>query len=492
MAHQAASARSTHALDVAIVGAGLSGICLAIKLKQAGIAAFALFEKSGGIGGTWRDNTYPGAACDVPSHLYAFSFERAWDWSRKYATQAEILGYIERLARKYALHPHIRLGTELAGARFDAGRGLWRIHTKAGEEIAARALVSGCGQLSRPRYPDIPGRDRFAGKQFHSARWDHGCDLAGKRVAVIGNGASATQLIPAIAPAVAKLYIFQRSANWLVPRGDRAYAPWEKWLFRHVPLAERAYRCLIYWQFELRFAGFGRGSRIGRMAEALSLKHLARQLADPSLRAALRPDYPIGCKRVLIADDYYPVLRRANVELVTTPIARATEDAIVTADGAARPVDAIIHATGFETTRFLAPMEIVGAAGVPVEREWQQGAAAYYGMAVPGYPNFFLMYGPNTNLGHNSIIFMIECQANYILRSLKRLLGAAGALEVRREAMARYQARLERDLARTVWAAGCRSWYKTAAGKVTNNWSGYTLQYWWRTLRPRLADFRAP
>lgn len=477
-------------LDVAIIGAGLAGVGLAIMLKRAGFANFALFEKSDGVGGTWRDNTYPGAACDVPSYLYSFSFARKLDWSRKYATQAEILGYIEDLVRRYALQPHLRLGTELASAQFDAESGCWRLRTVRGEAIAAKALVSGCGQLNRPRYPEIPGRALFGGKAFHSARWDHGYDLRGKRVAVIGNGASAVQFIPRIAPVVEKLHVFQRSANWLVPRGDRAYSPREQWLFRHVPLAERLHRYGIYWQFESRFAGFGQGSRIGRIAAALATRHLDRQIGNPELRQKLLPDYPIGCKRVLIADDYYPTLQRANVELVTAGIERLTRDAIVTADGAERPVDAVIYATGFETTKFLAPMAIAGADGMPIERRWSGGAEAYLGMAVPGYPNFFLLYGPNTNLGHNSIIFMIECQAAYITRCLRRLLRGGSAFEVKAEAMQRYQARLERAMARTVWAAGCNSWYKTAAGKVTNNWSGFTVEYWWRTRRPRRADFQ--
>jgi cation diffusion facilitator CzcD-associated flavoprotein CzcO len=477
-------------LDVAIIGAGLAGICLAILLKRAGIDNFAIVEKSDGIGGTWRDNTYPGAACDVPSHLYSFSFAPKLDWRRKYATQAEILGYIEDLARTYDLHPHLRLGTELAGAQFDTGNRCWRLRTVRGEAIAAKALVSGCGQLNRPRYPEIPGRALFAGRAFHSARWDHSYDLRGKRVAVIGTGASAVQFIPQIAPVVAKLHVFQRSANWLVPRGDRAYSPREQWLFRHLPLAERLHRYAIYWQFESRFAGFGQGSRVGRIAAALATKHLRRQVGDPDLRQKLLPDYPIGCKRVLIADDYYPALQRPNVELVTTAIERLTRDAIVTADGVERPVDAVIYATGFESTKFLAPMAITGVDGIPIERRWSGGAEAYLGMAVPGYPNFFLMYGPNTNLGHNSIIFMIECQAAYITRCLRRLLRGGSVFEVKAEAMRRYQARLERAMARTVWAAGCNSWYKTAAGKITNNWSGFTVEYWWRTRRPRFADFQ--
>ncbi len=478
----------TEPLDVAIIGAGLSGLCLAIKLKQAGLESFAIFEKSAGIGGTWRDNTYPGVACDVPSHLYSFSFAPKADWSRKYASQAEILAYAEELVRRFGLAPHLRFGSEVASARYDAALGCWRLSLAGGGEIAARSLVSGCGQLNRPRIPDLPGRERFAGKQFHSARWDHAYDLAGKRVAVIGNGASAAQFIPEIAKQVARLHVFQRSANWLVPRGDRAYSAREQRLLRWKP-AERLLRWLIYWQFELRFAGFRRGSRAGQLAEKLALRHLRRQIADPDLRVRLTPDYPIGCKRVLIADTYYPALQRANVELVTEPIARLTEAGIVTADGKLREVDAVIYATGFESTRFLAPMEILGRDGIPVESVWRGGASAYYGMAVPGYPNFFLMYGPNTNLGHNSIIFMIECQATYILRCLTRLL-RDGELEVTEGAMARYAAQLDAELARTVWGEGCRSWYKTASGKVTNNWSSLTLSYWRRTLRPSWADFR--
>lgn len=478
-------------LDIAIIGAGIAGLCLAIKLKQAGVTRFVLFEKAESIGGTWRDNSYPGAACDVPSHLYSLSFAPKRDWSRKYATQPEILAYLDALARRHDLYPHLRLGTELAGARWDGEARLWRITTVSGEAVAARALVSGCGQLNRPFLPALPGRERFAGRSFHSARWDHGCNLTGKRVAVIGSGASAVQIIPQVAPLAAQLFVFQRSANWLVPRRDHAYSPRQLWALRHIPLAARLLRYLIYWQLELSFAGFAQGSRVGRIAERIATRHLRRQVADPVLRAKLTPDYPIGCKRVLIADDYYPALQRANVELVTTPIAELTEDAIVTADGAARKVDVVIYATGFETTRFLAPMEIIGRDAVPVAQIWRDGAAAYLGMAVPGNPNFFMMYGPNTNLGHNSIIFMIECQANHILRCLRPVLARGGAIEVTRAAMARYQARLERDLTRTVWVEDCRSWYKTASGKVVNNWSGFTLQYWWRTRRPARGDYQA-
>jgi cation diffusion facilitator CzcD-associated flavoprotein CzcO len=352
-------------------------------------------------------------------------------------------------------------------------------------------LITACGQLTRPRFPELPGREVFAGRQFHSARWDHDFALVGKRVAVIGNGASAIQIVPQIAPVVAKLHVFQRSANWLVPRKDGPYSKREQWIFRHVLWVERLRRWAIYAQLDLAFAGFRQGSWIGRIAEYIATRHLNRQVSDPRLRAMLRPDYPMGCKRVLIADDYYPALQRANVELVTTPLQCLTRDSILTADGTARPIDAVIYATGFEATQFLAPMEIVGAEGVPLERRWRQGAEAYYGMAVPGYPNFFVMYGPNTNLGHNSIVFMIECQANYIRRCLMLLLnGGIAELEVKAEAMARFEAGVQKDLEHTVWTAACRNWYKTASGRIVTNWSGFTAQYWWRTLRPRFADFR--
>ena len=481
----------TGVLDVAIIGAGLSGICLAVKLKDAGIGRFVLFEKAGEIGGTWRDNTYPGVACDVPSHLYSFSFAPKTDWSRRYAGQAEIRAYIEEVARRWDLHRHLRLNTELIEARFDGTAGLWRLQGRDGRTFAARALVSGCGQLNRPQIPDLPGREIFAGRQFHSARWDHRYDLAGKRVAVIGNGASAVQFIPEIAAKVARLHVFQRTANWIVPRDDRAYGDRARWIFRHVPGAVRLLRYLIYWSFEARFVAFAPDTRASRLAQGMALKHLHRQVADPRLREILRPDYPIGCKRILISDDYYPALQRPNVELVTAPIERLTPDGIVTADGAARPVDAVIYATGFQSTSFLAPLELIGTGGAPIADTWRRGAEAHLGIAVPGCPNFFMMYGPNTNLGHNSIIFMIECQADYILACLRKLLGGGvAAIEVTEGAMARYRTRLDREMTGAVWAAGCRSWYKTAEGRITNNWPGFTVQYWWRTRRPDFAAFR--
>jgi cation diffusion facilitator CzcD-associated flavoprotein CzcO len=469
---------------IAIIGSGFSGLCLGIHLKKAGIDSFTIFEKSDRLGGTWRDNTYPGAACDVPSFLYCFSFEQKTDWSRKWSPQEEIRDYMEHCARKYDLVRHIRFRTEIAGARFDAGAGVWRLRTAVGEEIVADVLVSAVGQLNRPAIPAIPGLDRFHGACFHSARWDHGADLAGKRVGVIGNAASAIQLIPQLAPRVRHLSIFQRSANWMLPRGDRAWTERERrWLTR-VPLLARLLRWSIWLRLELRFP-IMRGNRVlAWLARRAAEKNLRAQVADPRLRAALTPDYPIGGKRILISDDYYPTLVRENVEVVTDGIAHLSEDAVVTRDGRAHPVDALILATGFQTTAFLAPMRIVGLDGRSLDAEWADGARAYRGITVSGFPNLFLMYGPNTNLGHNSIIFMIECQTRYILGAIRTLIERELAwLDLPRSVMDADDARTQAALAGTVWAATGKSWYKTEQGRITNNWSGSTVRYWWVTRR---------
>jgi cation diffusion facilitator CzcD-associated flavoprotein CzcO len=469
---------------IAIIGSGFSGLCLGIQLKQAGIDSFTIFEKSDRIGGTWRDNTYPGAACDVPSFLYCFSFEQKTDWSRKWSPQEEIRQYMEHCARKYDLTRHIRFGREIAAARFDAGDGAWHLRTTQGEEIVADVLVSAVGQLNRPHVPPIPGLDDFRGACFHSARWDHGCDLAGKRVAVIGNAASAIQFIPQIAPTLEHLSIFQRSANWMLPRGDRAYSERELRWFKRVPLLARLYRWWIWFLLEQRFPLF-RGSRVAAWnARRVADQYLSETVADPHLRTALLPDYAIGGKRILISDDYYQTLARDNVEVVTEGIARVTADAVVTRDGRAHPVDAVILATGFQSTAFLAPMRIEGLGGRLLEAEWVDGAQAHRGITVSGFPNLFLMYGPNTNLGHNSIIFMIECQARYVLAAIRTLIeGDLAYIDVERSAMDADVAHTQAELERTVWATTGKSWYKTETGRITNNWSGSTVRYWCATRR---------
>ncbi|MDO8838445.1 MAG: NAD(P)/FAD-dependent oxidoreductase [Parvibaculum sp.] len=477
-------------LSVAILGAGAAGLCMAIKLRNAGIDNITILEKGPSVGGTWRDNTYPGSGCDVPSMLYSYSFEPKADWSRKFAGQAEIVDYFEGVARKYGLMPHIRFNTEVTEARFDEEAGLWRIRTATGEEFAANVLVSGVGQLNRPAFPKIDGLDSFKGAAFHSARWDHAVDLAGKNVAVIGNGASAIQFVPEIAPKTGKLTIFQRTPNWCVPKADRPFTEREKKLFRAFPLLVRAQRWLTWIMLERNFLAFTQGSWFGKLFEKASKKELEAHIKDPELRRKLTPDYPAGCKRILLTNDWFPALARPNVDVETSHIARVSENAVVTEDGVSHPADVIIYATGFESTDFLAPMKVVGRGNADLNEVWSRGAEAHRGVAVAGFPNFFMLYGPNTNLGHNSIIFMIECQANYITQCVQALQnGKLRYIDVRKEAMAEFNAALQKDMQKTVWAAGCSSWYKTADGKVTNNWSSFTARYWWQMRHPDFAEY---
>jgi cation diffusion facilitator CzcD-associated flavoprotein CzcO len=378
------------------LGAGASGICLGVKLREAGFSDFTILEKSDDVGGTWHDNRYPGACCDVPSHFYSFSFERKADWSRKFSPQDEIQDYFRHVVDKYGLRPHIRFGTEVASARFDESAGVWRLRTKAGEELEAEVLASGVGQLNRPYVPEFAGRESFRGTAFHSARWDHGVDLAGKRVAVIGNAASAVQFVPPVAEQAAHVDVFQRTPNYVAPRLDYAYGERAKWLFAHVPGLERLYRWWIYWNFELRFTlfrGHGEGWLSRRIRQAC-LDYLAAEIPDPKLRAALTPDYAPGCKRLLISDDYIPALRRENVAVVTSGIERIAEGGVVTRDGALHPADVIVYGTGFETTSFLAPIEIEGLGGRKLQEQWRDGAEAYLGVAVAGFPNLFLLVRP--------------------------------------------------------------------------------------------------
>ncbi|HZR84023.1 MAG TPA: NAD(P)/FAD-dependent oxidoreductase [Candidatus Binatia bacterium] len=486
------SASGRRGRRIAIIGSGFSGLCLGIRLKQAGIESFTIFEKAEQLGGTWRDNTYPGAACDVPSFAYCFSFEQKTDWSRKWAPQEEIRGYMDHCARKYDLLRHIRFRTEIASARFDEAASVWRLRTAAGDELEFDVLVSGVGQLNRPYVPAIPGLESFRGERFHSARWNHAYDLTGKRVAVVGNAASAIQFIPQIAPEVERLTILQRSANWMLPRGDRVYTAREKWLFTHVPLLARLYRWWIWLLLEMRFPLFRGNAFFASKTRDLALRNIEDSVSDPELRKALVPDYPIGGKRILISDDYYPTLNRENVDVVTSPIERVTEDAVVTRDGAVHPVDAVILATGFESTHFLAPMHVEGRDGRSLESEWKDGARAYRGITVAGFPNLFLMYGPNTNLGHNSIIFMIECQAGYIVQAIRTLVDRdLASLDLEPAAMAAYDRKVQTELAGSVWAATPKSWYKTESGRITNNWSGTTTRYWWSTRRFDVESYRA-
>lgn len=473
-----------------IVGAGMSGLLAGIKLKERGIDDFVILERSDSVGGTWYDNCYPGASCDVPSHLYSYSFAPNPNWTRAFARQPEILAYFRDVAERYGLEPHIRFGTEVAGAVFDEAAGEWQVAAEDGRHWRARILIVGAGQLNRPWTPDIEGKESFRGVQFHSARWNRDIDLTGQRIASIGNGASAVQYIPEIAPLAEKLTIFQRSSNWIIPRPDEEITPQQHALYRRFPIIRKALRLLIYSINESRWGAFKKaGSWASRRLEKMARDHLNAQVHDPRLREILTPDYPIGCKRVLITDDYYPAVTRPNVEIVTEPIARIVPDGIETQSGRKIPLDVIVWGTGFATAGFLVPIDIVGRGGRRLHDVWANGAEAHRGVTVSGFPNLFVMYGPNTNLGHNSIIFMSERQMDYILPLIDTILARdLAVLDVKPAAQAAYNAELQKKLATTVWAANCGSWYKHD-GKITNNWSSSTIAFWRQMRKSDLENY---
>src|SRR5271170_2169565 len=408
-------------VDVLIVGGGFSGLCMAIKLREAGMNSFLLLEKSDDIGGTWYDNRYPGCACDIPSHLYSFSFEPSPDWSRMYPGQREIHDYLKRCVQRHELAPNIRLNTRFHEAVWDEADGVWRATAGEGMRIRARVLVSGIGGLHVPQYPRLKGLDSFAGPKFHSSTWDQNVDLDGKNVAVVGTGASAIQFVPQITPRVGKLYLFQRTPPWIVPRMDFAFS--EKWKqrFRRFPMIMRAFRQFIFWRQEFRVLGFLGNRFVRGKATEIATHHLEKQIKDPKLRAALKPDYELGCKRVLVSDDYYPALTRPNVELVTEGITDVREHSIMTADGVERPIDVLIFGTGFRATEPLIGIRLVGRGGVEIHDAWRDRMSAYLGVTVSGFPNFFLLLGPNTGLGHNSVVLMIEAQVRYVMSCLRMM-----------------------------------------------------------------------
>ncbi|MCP2205038.1 putative flavoprotein CzcO associated with the cation diffusion facilitator CzcD [Lentzea flava] len=472
--------------DIAIIGAGLSGVCMAIHLKRSGIDSFTIFEKADEVGGVWRDNSYPGAACDLVSHLYSYSFA-PYGWTYNYARQPSILRYVNDCADTFGVRAHIEFKTEIAEAWFDPDASLWRLRTAEGDVRSARVLIAAVGQLNRPHVPDLPGRDGFLGVSFHSSRWNHGHDLAGRSVAVIGNGCSAVQFIPEIAPQVGHLTVFQRSPKWIIPKWDRQISPVMRQVFERFPLSQRISRATWFLMAETIAYSPVHHGLFGRALTALARHHLRRQVADAELRAKLVPDYTFGCNRMILSNDYYPALARDNVTLVTDAIERVTPSGVLTADGTHYDADTIIYATGFESTRFLSPMHITGPGGSLHER-WSAGASAHLGMTVPGFPNMFVLYGPNTSSANNSVIYMLEKQANYVLGCLK-LLGGATTIEVTESAMAEYSRDLESRLSRTVWSGGCRSWYKTDSGRITALWPGRATSYGRATRRPNPAHF---
>lgn len=452
-------------LRIAILGGGFSGMGMAITLLRRGYENVALFEKASDFGGTWRENTYPGVACDVPSHLYSFSFAPNPGWTRRFSPGGEIWAYLQDCARRFGLYERARFGRKV---RRIAHTGVeWTISFENGETAAADVVVSGLGGLHEPNKPAFTGAETFHGPIFHTAEWRHDVDLTGKRVAIVGSAASAVQVIPEIAPKVAHLDVYQRTANWVMPRESYAYPAWARGLFRGFPPLARAYRGFYFSLMELRHGAFRAGeNRIKKFVSEQFRRHMEAQVADPELRAKLTPDYPIGCKRILISDRYLPTIQRPNVALVTERIERIEPEGVRTADGALRPADVIILATGFKPFNLLASIEVTGPSGRTLADVWSQGIIAHRTVAVPEMPNFFMLLGPNSGLGHNSVVLMIEAQVNYIVALLDEMLArGAGAVEPTREATKAFDERLQQDLAHTVWAGGCKSWYLDESGR---------------------------
>jgi cation diffusion facilitator CzcD-associated flavoprotein CzcO len=476
-------------VETLIIGSGFAGLCMAIHLRRRN-RPFMVLERGADIGGTWRDNTYPGAACDIPSHLYSFSFEGNATWSRTYPTQPELLAYLKRCADKYKLRPDIRLNTEVREALFDETNDLWRVRTQTGETITTRILITGMGPLSRPAYPTIPGLERFQGRTFHSARWDHGFDLRGKRVGVIGTGASAIQFIPHIAPQVAQLYVFQRTPPWIMPKNDRPIRAWQQFLFRWAPGYRRMVRDWIYWGHEFRAFAFTKNLALLKHAQKKAERHITAGIADAALRSRVTPDYLLGCKRILVSNDYYPTLERRHVQLVTDGIAEVRQHSIVSQDGTERPVDAIIYATGFRNPGVLAPLRILGRNQIDLNDAWAKGAKAYLGVTVPGYPNFFMMVGPNSGVGHTSTVFMIEAQAHYIMKCLERMRRrGAVAMDLQPEIETHFNRWVQARMQKTAWTSGCRSRYLDERGINTTLWPGFSCHFWMKTRRVKERDY---
>ncbi len=468
--------------SVAILGAGAGGIALGVALSRAGYD-YTIYEKSDGVGGTWRDNTYPGARCDVPSHLYSFSFALNPWWSHTYASQPEILAYLERCADQFGVRPHVRTNTAISEARWLDLDQQWELRSESDEVFRADVLVSGLGMLNVPSIPDIPGASQFRGRVFHSSRWDHDVSLEGKRVASIGTGASAIQYVPAIAPVVEHLDVFQRTPIWITPRIEGPFTPTQQQRFARVPFAARLHRWKIWWSYER--ATFATDSDQTRMQTDLARSYLERKIDDAELRAKLTPDFPVGCKRPLISRDWLPALTRPNVQLVTERICEITETGIRTADGEHHDFDVLIYGTGFKANEYLSTIDIRGRGGRRLHDDWRDGAEAYLGLTVPGYPNLFLLYGPNTN-GVNSILFMHEAQVHYVMSALRSLTRhGRGALEVKPRVARRYNDRIQAAMGGTVWTAGCDNYFRVPSGKVVTQLPYSGGRYW---LRTRIFD----
>ncbi|MFG2280574.1 flavin-containing monooxygenase [Streptomyces asoensis] len=497
----------TEHVRVAVIGSGFGGLGAAVRLRREGITDFVVLERAGSVGGTWRDNSYPGCACDVPSHLYSFSFAPNPDWPRTFSGQEHIRAYLEHVADSFGLRPHLRFDTEVLRTTWDAQELCWDIETTGGR-YRADVVVSATGPLSDPKVPQIPGLDTFPGKVFHSARWDHDADLTGQRVAVVGTGASAIQIVPAVQPDVSRLTLFQRTPPWVMPRVDRAVSGAERALHRALPATARMRRGLLWGIRELQVQAFTKHPNQLGLVERLAKQNMARAIKDPALRARLTPDYRIGCKRILLSSTYYPALAQPNVDVVASGLSEVRGSTLVAADGTEAEADVIVFGTGFHVTDMPIAERVVGADGRTLAESWKDGMEALRGASAAGFPNWMTIIGPNTGLGNSSMILMIESQLAYMadyLRRLDLLAGPPGpggtgrgraALDARPSAVHAWNRRVQERMKRTVWnTGGCTSWYLDANGRNTTVWPGTTAEFRRATRRVDLAEYevlRAP
>ncbi|ORW00309.1 cyclohexanone monooxygenase [Mycobacterium kyorinense] len=477
-------------MKVGIIGAGPGGLALGILLRRAGFRDFTIFDREDGVGGTWRINTYPGLACDVKSHLYSYSFELNPHWSRLWSGQPEILAYFERCAERYGLDPHLRLGTEIRSAHWNADTQQWWLTTAAGEQHCFDIVVSAVGLFTRPVMPPLVEEEPFTGTVMHSARWDHSVDLTGARVAILGTGSSASQLVPELAKVAAKVYSVQRSPTWILPKPDRPYTRRERWVFAHVPLAKKLYRTRLWLRSEANISVIEHGSDKTHEFTSIALRLLENTVDDEQLRRALTPDHPMGCKRLVFSSDYLQALTQPNVEVLSSPARALRARSLVTEDGGERDVDVVVCATGYAAADYLGEIDVIGEGGVALRDVWCDGAHAYLGMAVPGFPNFFMLYGPNTNVGSNSVIFVLEAQARYIVRAVKYLRRQRKRyVSVRPDAMARFLAKIDQWMQGTVWTTQCSNYFRAANGRVVTQWPRSARAFWSMTRRFKPADF---
>ena len=478
--------------DVLIVGTGFSGLGMGIQLRKAGREDFIIVEKAEDVGGTWRDNTYPGCECDIPSHMYSFSYELNSEWSRHFSGNREIWDYLRDVSTRHRLEEKIQYGVEVTGAVWDEDRHRWTVHTTNGETYDARAVVSGVGALHIPNIPDLPGTETFQGPRFHSAQWDHDIDLRGKRVAVVGTGASAVQFTPIIAEQAERLTVFQRTPPWVLPKNDKAIPAWKRSFFRSAPQVQRAYRNALYWMLESRAVGFNGQINILKYAEKIVERYIRKAVDDPVLQDKLIPNYRMGCKRILQSNTYYKTFNHDHVELIDSGVAEFTPNGVVDNTGREHEVDVIIYGTGFHVVDGLEYLDITGREGKNLGKVFEEdGVETYLGINVTGFPNLFFLLGPNTGLGHNSVVFMIEQQAKYIARFLDELdRRGATAADVRPAAQREFNDTIQSKLTKGIWTqGGCKSWYLDSQGKNRTIWPGFTFMYWWETRKVDPPDY---